>query len=86
MKPRFLSLPGLLKSLDGWLMARGTEATVRRVARTLGATVIDAHFGYPDGYAATRIGARLGLPVVINPYMPAALIPMPCCPRLIFKR
>ena len=35
-RPRFLSLPGLLKSLDGWLMARGTEATVRRVARTLG--------------------------------------------------
>ncbi|MCX7274508.1 MAG: glycosyltransferase [Burkholderiales bacterium] len=65
-RPRFLSLPGLLKSLDGWLMACGTEATVRRVAGTLGATVIDAHFGYPDGYAATRIGARLGLPVVIS--------------------
>jgi len=31
-----------------------------------GATIIDAHFLYPDGWAATRIGARLGLPVTIT--------------------
>ena len=28
--------------------------------------MIDAHFLYPDGYAATRIGRRLGLPVTIT--------------------
>jgi hypothetical protein len=28
----------------------------------------------------------IGLPVVIRPYMPAALMPMPCWPRLIFSR
>ena len=27
-----------------------------------------------------------GLPVVSRPYMPAALMPMPCCPRLIRRR
>ena len=27
-----------------------------------------------------------GCPVVSMPYMPAALMPMPCCPRLIFRR
>ena len=27
-----------------------------------------------------------GLPVVSTPYMPAALMPMPCCPRLIRRR
>ena len=65
-RPRFFSLPGLLKRADGWLMARCTEATVRRVAGSLRATVIDAHFGYPDGFAAVRIGRRLGLPVVLS--------------------
>lgn len=65
-RPRFVSLPGVLKRADGWLMARCTEATVRRVAAGLQATVIDAHFGYPDGYAAVRIGRRLGLPVVLS--------------------
>lgn len=65
-RPRFLSMPGVLKRLDGWLMARGSEAVVRRVAAALGATVIDAHFGYPDGAAAVRLGRRLGLPVVIS--------------------
>ena len=28
----------------------------------------------------------IGRPVVIRPYMPAALMPMPCWPRLIFRR
>ncbi len=65
-RPRFLSIPGILKRLDGWLMARGSAATVRRVAAALDATVIDAHFGYPDGAAAVRLGRALGLPVVIT--------------------
>lgn len=65
-RPRFLSLPGVFKRLDGWLMARGTEACVRRVQADFGASLIDAHFLYPDGWAATRIGARLGLPVTIT--------------------
>lgn len=65
-RPRFLSVPGILKALDGWLMAACTRGTVRRVAQRLDATVIDAHFGYPDGFAATVIGRELGLPVVIS--------------------
>jgi teichuronic acid biosynthesis glycosyltransferase TuaC len=50
-RPRFLSIPGILKGLDGWLMARAC----RRLLKNIGAnnrTVIDAHFAYPDGYAA----------------------------------
>jgi glycosyltransferase involved in cell wall biosynthesis len=65
-RPRFLSVPGVLKRLDGWLMARSTYGTVARIHRGFGATLIDAHFGYPDGYAATWIGRRLGLPVTIT--------------------
>lgn len=65
-RPRFFSLPGVLKRLDGRSMAACTRGCVERLQREFGANLIDAHFGYPDGYAATRIGRRLGLPVSIT--------------------
>lgn len=65
-RPKFLSLPGVAKRFDGWLMARSTFSCVRRLHRRFEGTLIDAHFGYPDGYAATWIGRRLGLPVTIT--------------------
>ena len=65
-RPRFFSIPGVFKRFDGALMALCTLPSVRRIQRDFGATVIDAHFGYPDGYAATRIAARLGLPATIT--------------------
>jgi hypothetical protein len=33
-----------------------------------------------------RVVMITGLPVVSSPYMPAALIPMPCWPRLCRRR
>lgn len=65
-RPRFFCLPGVLKRLDGRFMAMATLPTMRRLARRFGASIIDAHFLYPDGWAATRIAARLGLPVTIT--------------------
>lgn len=65
-RPRWLSLPGIGKRFDGWLMALGTERCVRRIHRDFRATVIDAHFLFPDGWAATRIARRLGLPSVVT--------------------
>lgn len=65
-RPRFFCLPGVLKRFDGWFMARATLPTVRRLAERGGAPIIDAHFLYPDGWAATWIAARLGLPVTVT--------------------
>lgn len=65
-RPRALSMPGMLKRYDGILMAMSTSGCVRRIQQRFGATVIDAHFGYPDGFAASRIGRRLGLPVTLS--------------------
>lgn len=65
-RPRWLSLPAVGKRFDGWLMAACTEACVRRIHRKFHATAIDAHFLYPDGWAATRIAQRLGLPATIT--------------------
>ena len=63
--PRFLAVPGLLRQLDGWSMALGSFFLLRRL-RAEGARLIDAHFAYPDGEAAIRLGHWLGLPVTIT--------------------
>lgn len=64
--PRFLSFPGMLKRLDGLFMAVGSLATLWRLRRQGRLDVLDAHFGYPDGYAATLVGSWLGVPVAIT--------------------
>ena len=64
--PRFLSPPGILKQWDGAAMARAAYprfATMRQAGRL---DLIDAHFGYPDGYAAVLLGRELGVPVTIT--------------------
>ena len=63
--PRFLSVPGLLRQFDGWAMALASFWLLRRLKRQ-GAQLIDAHFAYPDGEAATRLGCWLGLPVTLT--------------------
>ncbi len=63
--PRFLALPGLLRGLDGWSMALSSVYLLRRLKRE-GARLIDAHFVFPDGEAAVRLGTWLGMPVTIT--------------------
>ena len=64
--PRFLSVPGLFKALDGLLMAFGSFRTVYRLHDRFRFNLIDAHFAYPDGYAATLLGRWFKLPVTIT--------------------
>lgn len=64
--PRFFSIPGLFKSLDGIFMAWGSWATLRRLKQQFQFNLIDAHFAYPDGYAATLLGRWLDVPVTIT--------------------
>lgn len=64
--PRFLSFPGVLKCLDGALLALGALPTLWRLRRAQGFDIIDAHFAYPDGYAATLLGRWLHRPVSIT--------------------
>ncbi|MDD2658227.1 MAG: glycosyltransferase [Methylococcales bacterium] len=62
--PRFLSVPGLLKSCDGFFMALGSLPTLIKLRKQF--NIIDAHFAYPDGYAATLLGKWLKIPVTIT--------------------
>ncbi|WJW74454.1 glycosyltransferase [Thiohalobacter sp. IOR34] len=65
-RPRFLAVPGLFRGLDGLSMALAAWPLLRRLRRDPGVDLLDAHFAYPDGYAATRLGRWLGLPVTIT--------------------
>ncbi|MGB5306999.1 MAG: glycosyltransferase [Gammaproteobacteria bacterium] len=64
--PRFLSVPGFFKQFDGLSMALRTYPLLRRLRKQTGFNVLDAHFAYPDGYAATLLGNWLKVPVTIT--------------------
>jgi glycosyltransferase involved in cell wall biosynthesis len=64
--PRFFSAPGVLKRLDGWAMALGAWPRLWQLKRANRLDLIDAHFAYPDGYAATLLGRWLKVPVTIT--------------------
>ncbi len=65
-RPRFLAVPGLFRGLDGLLMALGCYPAMRRLKRQFRYSIIDAHFAYPEGYAATLLGRWLQTPVSIT--------------------
>lgn len=66
IRPRFLAVPGMLRRFDGFMMAIGALGTLRKLQQAGRADVLDAHFLYPDGYAAARLGRWLGVPVAVT--------------------
>ncbi len=64
--PRFFSVPFFFKYLDGLSMALSAYPMVRRMKKNNDINMIDSHFTYPDGYAATLLGKWLQLPVTIT--------------------
>lgn len=66
LHPRFLCFPGVLKGLDGTFLALGSIATLWRLKRAGRMDILDAHFAYPDGYAATLVGRWMGVPVTVT--------------------
>jgi glycosyltransferase involved in cell wall biosynthesis len=64
--PRFIAAPSVLRRLDGLSMALCCYPLLRRLRNATGFNLLDAHFAYPDGYAATLLGKWLGVPVTIT--------------------
>ncbi len=64
--PRFFAVPGLLRRLDGLSMALCSFFLLLRLKRSFKFTLIDSHFAWPDGYAATLLGRWLAVPVTIT--------------------
>jgi glycosyltransferase involved in cell wall biosynthesis len=65
LRPRFFSVPGSIL-LDGAGMAAAVRGTVDRVTSAGGPWIIDAHFAYPDGYAASLLSRQAGLPYTVT--------------------
>ncbi|TPG05990.1 glycosyltransferase family 4 protein [Rhodanobacter glycinis] len=67
LHPRYPVIPKLGMNIAPFLMYRALLPVLRklRTART-DFDLIDAHYFYPDGVAAARLGAALGRPVVVT--------------------
>jgi glycosyltransferase involved in cell wall biosynthesis len=74
LPPRFLAGPGYSTHSIEWLLYfLAIRSTVDRLRRDFHFDLIHAHFTYPDGVVAARLGRRYGVPVVIteqNPWGP----------------
>jgi teichuronic acid biosynthesis glycosyltransferase TuaC len=66
LHPRFLSVPGVLKCLDGLFLFLGVLPALRRLRKELPFDAIDAHFVYPEGLAAALAGLVFRVPVVLT--------------------
>lgn len=64
--PRFLVTPKVGMSFYGWNMYWGSRRTVSRIQCEFDFDVIDAHYIYPDAFAAVLLGKLLGKPVVVS--------------------
>jgi teichuronic acid biosynthesis glycosyltransferase TuaC len=65
-RPRFFSLPGLFRHLDGFSAALASRGIVKRLQQAGRADLLDVHFAYPDGYAGYLLSKWSGLPFVIT--------------------
>lgn len=65
--PRYPVVPRIGMSMAPWLLYRAMVPEVARLLRQGHRfDAIDAHYIYPDGVAATWLGRRFGLPVVMT--------------------
>lgn len=64
--PKFFSVPGMCKSLDGVFYFLSVLPLLRRLRREFSFDLIDAHFVYPDGLAACLLAKTFGCPVTIT--------------------
>src|SRR5690242_6869750 len=64
--PRYLLLPGISMPIQGFSMFLSSYSLVRKLHRRHNYDCIDAHYVYPDGFAASLLASLLRLPVVVS--------------------
>lgn len=64
--PKFWYLPGTVSALRGVFLAISAYRTFRRLRSEFDFDLIDAHFAYPDGFAAILLGRLFRRPVCMT--------------------
>jgi glycosyltransferase involved in cell wall biosynthesis len=64
--PRYLITPKVGMAFYGISMFLSTYPSVRRIHKQFGFDLIDAHYIYPDCFAAVLIGKLLKIPVIVS--------------------
>jgi glycosyltransferase involved in cell wall biosynthesis len=64
--PRFIAFPGIFRNLDAFFMAISGYFLIKKLKRNESDYIIDSHFTYPDGLAATYLAKWLDLKSVIT--------------------
>ena len=64
--PRYMSVPGGLTWFQGIAMSHAVRRDFTEHYKGWQPDVIDGHFAYPDGYAATQLGKALDVPVMVT--------------------
>ncbi len=64
--PRYFILPKVGMTLYGAQMFASVLPTLRKIQRHFDFDLLDAHYVYPDGFAAVLLGRVLGTPVVVS--------------------
>lgn len=64
--PRFWYIPKVLMSLRGLFLFVSTVRAIARLRQSFDFDLIDAHFAYPDGFAAILLGRWFRRPVCIT--------------------
>jgi len=64
--PRYALLPKISMPLQGLLMFLGSFSLVYRLNRRMNFDCIDAHYVYPDGFAAILLGKLVRRPVIVS--------------------
>jgi glycosyltransferase involved in cell wall biosynthesis len=64
--PRYALIPGISMRIHGSSMYWGSLGRAAEIHRRLPLDCIDAHYVYPDGFAAVKLGKSLGVPVIVS--------------------
>jgi len=65
-RPHWWRVPKLGVVVDGYRYAAAAWPAVEQIRASFDFDLIDAHWTYPDGFAAVRLGRRVGRPVVLS--------------------
>lgn len=64
--PRYFLAPKIGMNIAPFLLAKAALPVMKKIATTDGFDVIDAHYFYPDGVAATLLGIYFNKPVIVS--------------------